>query len=99
MDAPSPPTTFHPPFLLGHSLTNRSRPTTTTTLTLTLTLLTHLLTAQKAVDYDYSFSGGYGSVRRTVCSEEGTIYHVVAYAVVAVPLCGGLFLAFKVSSK
>jgi len=34
-------------------------------------------------------------VRRTVCSEEETIYHVVAYAVVAVPLCGGLFLAFK----
>jgi hypothetical protein len=49
----------------------------------------------KAKEYDFSFSGGYGSLRRTKCSEEDTFFHAVAYAIVAIPLCGGLFLAFK----
>lgn len=49
----------------------------------------------EALEYNYTFSAGNGVLPRTRCSEDNTIFHLVAYAIVAVPLCAGLFLAFK----
>ena len=49
----------------------------------------------EAVEYNYTFSGGYGDLLREKCSDENTIFHILAYAIVALPLSAGLFLAFK----
>lgn len=49
----------------------------------------------EAVEYNYTFSGGYGDLLREKCSDENTVFHILAYAIVALPLMGGLYLAFK----